>query len=309
VRLGLWTLAALILGCRGCPPLQKTAPAVGPAPKIVQPAPSAVVLVGAGDIASCALGSDEATAKLLDAVVETIPSATVFTLGDNAYYRGSALEFGNCYVPTWGRHKARTRPAVGNHEYLWGSGALPYYTYFGEQAGPRGKGYYSYNAGTWHVVVLNSNCREVSCEEGSEQERWLRADLAANPSRCTLAYWHHPRFSSGEHGNTVAVTPLWKALQDSGAEVVLTGHEHHYERFAPQDAEGNPDPQTGLRQFIVGTGGISLRTIAQVKANSEVRSAQNHGVLRLDLKEQGYEWKFLPVAGGTFSDSGSGDCH
>jgi hypothetical protein len=186
------------------------------------------VLVGAGDIAVYGSPGDEATAALLDGI-----AGTVVTLGDNVYADGTPSEFANCYDPSWGRHKGRTKPAVGNHEYHT-PGAAGYFGYFGPAAGDPSKGYYSYNLGAWHIVVLNSNCTYVGgCHAGSPQERWLRADLAAHPTTCTLAYWHHSRFSSGYQGSTAAVQSLWQALYAFGADIVLAGHDHSYERFAP----------------------------------------------------------------------------
>jgi hypothetical protein len=261
-------------------------------------------LVAAGDIAGCGHVGDTATAALVAAT-----GGTVATLGDHAYNQGGAAQFANCYGPTWGRFKERTRPAVGNHEYRT-AGATGYFNYFGDRAGPRGKGWYSYNLGSWHVVVLNSNCAKVGCGKGSEQERWLRADLAAHSQQCTLAYWHHPRFSSdNRHGNWAAVGPFWDALYEHGADLVLAGHAHTYERFAPQTPWGAADPDHGLRQFVVGTGGNGLYGFRGVKANSQVRNADTFGVLKLDLRPRGYDWRFLPEAGKTFTDAGSGACH
>jgi hypothetical protein len=261
------------------------------------------VLVGAGDIAHCSTATDEATAKLLDGL-----SGTIFTLGDNAYYSGTAAEFANCYGPTWGRHKARTKPSVGNHEYLT-SGASGYFGYFGAAAGGPSKGYYSYDRGSWHVIVLNSNCSNVGCAAGSPQEQWLRADLAAHPNSCTLAYWHAPLFSSGEHGNSTSVRPFWNALYQANADVVLSGHDHDYERFAPQRPDGTFDSARGIREFVVGTGGTSLRPFGTIKPNSQSRNSTAHGVLKLTLHAGSYEWKFVPVAGKTFADSGTQSCH
>jgi hypothetical protein len=266
--------------------------------------PDAAVLVGAGDIAGCSdLTGAEATARLLDAT-----PGTVFTAGDNAYPAGTAAQFADCYAPTWGRHKKRTRPALGNHDYGTGD-ASAYFAYFGAAAGEAGKGYYSYDLGAWHVVVLNSNCEKVGCEAGSPQEIWLRADLAAHRNPCALAIWHHPLFTSGPHGDSLATKPLWQALYDAGAEVVIGGHDHDYERFAPQDAEGRLDAARGIREFVVGTGGRSTRPFATVKANSEIRATGSFGVLKLTLRPAAYEWRFLPVEGKTFTDSGAGSCH
>lgn len=261
------------------------------------------VLVGAGDIASCQSRADEATAKLLDDI-----RGTVITLGDNAYPSGTLAQFRNCYRPSWGRHRDRTRPSVGNHEYNTPR-ATGYFAYFGARAGNPSKGYYSYERGAWHVVVLNSNCSKVSCATGSPQERWLRADLASHPSSCILAYWHAPLYSSGEHGNQTRVRPFWKALYRTEADVVLSGHDHHYERFAPQDPYGAFDPARGIRQFVVGTGGKSRYPLGKIKANSQARNVNTYGVLKLTLHSDSYEWKFVPPAGNTFTDSGTRACH
>jgi acid phosphatase type 7 len=259
------------------------------------------VLVGAGDIATCKQQGDEATAKLLANI-----SGTVFTLGDNVYENGTAAEFANCYGPSWGTFKYRTRPSVGNHEYNT-AGASGYFGYFGAKAGDPSKGYYSYNMGSWHIVVLNSACPRVSCAAGSTQERWLRADLATHPSKCTLAYFHHPRFSSG--GNNIVVAPFWKDLYEAGAEVVLSGHVHAYERFAPQNPSGVADSAKGIREFIVGTGGKNLGRLDYLKPNSQVRNNTTYGVLKLTLHSSSYEWRFVPIAGKTFTDSGTTACH
>jgi acid phosphatase type 7 len=268
--------------------------------------PPGVVMVGAGDIASCSSSGDEATALLLDGI-----QGTVYNLGDNVYDNGTATEFTNCYDPTWGRHKARTMPSPGNHEYGT-TNATGYFNYFGAAAGDPTKGYYSYNLGEWHIIVLNSNlsCAVVSCAAGSPQEQWLRADLAANPKNCTLAYWHHPRFNSGaSHGNNLDVAPFWDALYAANADVILNGHEHVYERFAPQTPGAVADNARGIRQFTVGTGGRSHYTFGTPQPNSEVREANTYGVLKLTLRATSYDWQFIPVAGATFTDSGTGTCH
>jgi len=267
--------------------------------------PESVVLVGAGDIADCRdLTGAEATAKLL----EQIPG-TVMAVGDLAYPDGSKENF-ECYDKTWGRMKARTRPAPGNHEFH-AAAATPYFEYFGTAAGDPQNGYYSYELGTWHIVVLNSECRDVGgCEAGSRQEEWLRADLTAHPAACTLAYWHKPLFSSGSaHGNDVSVKPLWQALYDAKADVVIAGHDHNYERFGPQNADGVADPARGIREFVVGTGGKNQRPIGAIDANSEVRNADAFGVLKLTLHPNSYDWQFVPEPGKNFVDSGSGRCH
>src|SRR5215472_10794197 len=258
------------------------------------------ILVGAGDIADCRnLTGAEATAKLLDKI-----PGTVITVGDLAYPDGSKDNFA-CYDKTWGRARSRTRPSPGNHEFH-AAGATPYFDYFGVLAGDPRTGYYSYDLGSWHVVVLNSECREVGgCQAGSPQEKWLREDLAKHNAACTVAYLHKPRFSSGlNHGNDLGVTALYQALYDYNAELVIAGHDHDYERFAPQDPIGRSDPKRGLREFVVGTGGKSHREFGPKKPNSEVRNNDAFGVLKLTLKATGYDWKFLPEAGKTFTDAG-----
>jgi hypothetical protein len=241
-------------------------------------------------------------------LIDGIPG-TVYTLGDNVYETGTAAEFTNCYNPSWGRFKDRTHPTVGNHEYGT-SNATGYYGYFGAAAGDPTKGYYSYDLGQWHIVVLNSNCSEVGgCGVNSAQEKWLRQDLAANTAGCTLGMWHEPRFSSGSGGGASFMVPLMQALYDDNAEIVLSGHMHFYERFAPQTPAGVADPTRGIRQFTVGTGGKSLAGFTTIAANSEIRNNQTYGVLKLSLRATGYTWEFVPIAGKTFTDTGSGFCH
>jgi len=274
------------------------------------PLPSAqndqsAILVGAGDIADCTnLAGAEATARLL----ETIPG-TVMAVGDLAYPDGTKENF-ECYDRTWGRFKSRTRPSVGNHEFH-SQGATYYFSYFGEAAGDPKTGYYSYELGSWHIIVLNSECLQVGgCNVNSAEEKWLRADLAAHPVACTLAYFHKPLFSSGgAHGDDLEIVPLWQALYDANADVVVGGHDHDYERFAPQTPLAKPDPARGIREFVVGTGGKSHRPFAPPHANSEVRNTDTFGVLKLTLRSGAYDWQFIPEAGKTFTDSGTGSCH
>ncbi len=263
----------------------------------------AQTLIAVGDIASCKSTADEATGQL----VAKLPGV-VATLGDIAYERGTVNEFAQCYDPVWGTFKGRTRPAPGNHEY--GSrGAAPYFAYFGARAGPSGTGYYSYDLGAWHIVALNSNCDLVGgCGAGSPQDTWLRDDLRRSRAKCTLAYWHHPRFSSGPHGNDPNLITLWQALYVAGAEIVLSGHDHDYERFRPQTPDGVLDRARGIQEFVVGTGGRSLFPFTVLAANSAVRDDNTYGVLRLKLAPGRYSFRFLPVL-GTFTDSGSGVCH
>jgi len=265
------------------------------------------VLVGAGDIASCDdLAGAEATAKLIDKI-----PGTVFAVGDLAYPDGSDEQFAKCYAPTWGRFRDRTRPAPGNHEYHK-DGASGYARYFGDAAGDPNKGYYSYELGEWHIVVLNSECAEVGgCEATSPQGEWLKQDVARHPAACTLAYFHQPLFSSGgKHGNNPEMKPLWDVLYHAGADIVINGHDHDYERFAPQDPEGQADAKHGIREFVVGSGGKnSHRLMGTAKPNSEARNDDTFGVLKLTLHPKGYDWEFVPEAGKTFNDTGSDVCH
>jgi hypothetical protein len=270
--------------------------------------PSGNVVVAAGDIANCAGEGDEATARL----VSGMEGATVLTLGDEAYPEGSAEDFEECYEPTWGRFEGRTKPTPGNHEYHT-QGAEGYFDYFGKAAGDPDEGYYSYNLGEWHLIALNSNCGEgeIRCGPGSAQVRWLEEDLAANEgTACTLACFHHPLFTSGRYRPGIPeMKPFWEALYSAGADVVLNGHDHNYQRFAPQDPEGRADPKDGIRQFVVGTGGRSHYEILDPIANTEVYNADTYGVLKLTLHPKSYEWRFLPAAGGEFTDSGEDQCH
>ena len=267
------------------------------------PETKSATLVGAGDIGTSD-SSTEATAKLVRSI-----AGTVFTAGDNAYESGTYEEFMSRYDPTWGTEKARTKPSVGNHEYEI-SPASGYFDYFGAAAGARDKGYYSYDLGEWHIISLNSMCEEVGgCGATSPMVRWLRQDLASNPEACTLAYFHHPLFSSGEHGNQTKMRPTWDVLYAKGADVVINGHDHDYERFAPQSPSGKLDTAKGIREFVVGTGGAGLRPFGTIEAHSEVRKANTYGVLKLTLHPESYEWKFVPVAGESFTDSGTDKCH
>jgi hypothetical protein len=263
------------------------------------------VMVGAGDIATPISTADTATAEL----IKNMPDATVFTAGDNAYPDGTASDFNNNYHPTWGQFKERTQPVPGNHEYHT-PGASGYFGYFGAAAYDPSKGYYSYNLGEWHVVALNSECEHVGgCGATSPMVRWLEQDLAAYPATCTLAYFHHPLFSSGFHGNQSEMRPTWDVLYAAGADVVVSSHDHDYERFAPQRPDGTLDTSQGIREFVVGTGGADLRAFGFIQPNSEVRNSDTHGVLKLTLHPSSYDWQFVPVAGKTFTDSGTGNCH
>jgi hypothetical protein len=240
-----------------------------------------------------------ATAALLDSI-----GGMVFTLGDNAYFQGTRQQYRDCYDTTWGQHKDRTFPVPGNHEYE-SPGAAPYFEYFGSIAqGPNGFGYYSFDLGAWHIIALNSN---INVGPGSTQANWLRSDLAASTARCTLAYWHHPLFTSGPDGDSPAMREFWRLLYEANADVVLSAHEHMYERFAPQTPEGFLDSARGIRQFIAGTGGAFLYQPATLHPNSEQRIS-SFGVLKLTLSADRYQWEFIPAFGGA-TDGGSGNCH
>ncbi len=262
-------------------------------------------ILAAGDIAACDSTGDEATAALLD----RLPGIVV-PLGDLVYEDGTAAQFADCYGPNWGRHRARTRPVVGGHDYRT-PGAAPYYNYFGAAAGDPSKGYYSYDLGTWHVVALNVECTEIGgCWYGDPEEQWLRADLAAHPSACTVALIHAPRFSSGSiHGDNPEMEPFWQALYERGADVVLSGDDHTYERFAPQTPTGAADPSAGIREFVLGTGGRSHYAFGAIRPNSQVRNNDTFGVLSLTLHPGSYEWRFVPEAGRSFTDTGQAACH
>lgn len=286
------TVGILGLGCTDT----AQEPSDRPGPSFLEAKP--VVLIGAGDIAGCTSEyRDEATARLLD----TIPG-TVFTLGDNVYPDGTTAEFKNCYGPSWGRHLARSRPAIGNHEYHTTKGS-GYLGYFGARAAPAGLPYYSYNLGAWHIVVLDSE------RYTWPQATWLKEDLAANPRRCTLAYWHRPYFTTGEIPAEVKLRNLFTILYKAGADVVISGHNHIYERFRPQNPDGVADSDRGIRYFVVGTGGAPLLPFGVKTPNLQVRQNKAHGVLKLTLYEDRYTWKFIPVAGKTFTDSGGSKCH
>lgn len=279
-------------------PTSSTMPVVTPAGNsTATPTLSAedVTLVGAGDISMCSNDNDELTAELLD----NIPG-TVFTTGDNAYADGTSAQFKNCYGPTWGRNKDRTRPVPGNHDYHTRD-ASAYFQYFNDIPP-----YYVYDLGSWRVYALNS---EIDVTEKSPEIEWLQQDLATHPRQCVLAYWHTPRWSSGStHGSDPDMQELWKIFYDAGAEVVLNGHEHEYERFMPMNAEGLADPQ-GLREFVVGTGGGKPYSFGDPLPTSEVRNTPVYGVLKLTLRANSYDWQFVPVTGSTLTDSGSTECH
>ena len=282
----------------GSPTLDPTIGRIDSASAALAPA----VLVGAGDIANCGNAGASATANLVEGI-----AGTVFTLGDNVQDNGTAAEFSNCYGPTWGRFRSRTRPAVGNHEYRR-PGAGPYFDYFGAAAGPAGRGYYSYNVGAWHVVVLNSNCGEVGCSASSAQNTWLRNDLAASSSRCTLAYMHHPRFSVGYFGNISSVRPLWDTLYAAGAELVLSGHDHNYQRFRPMRPDGSRDTGRGIVQIVAGTGGYAHGPANRTNRNLVTKNITTFGVVRLTLNSASVSLRYLSTD-GSYGDSATINCH
>ena len=267
--------------------------------------PKGVVIAAAGDIADEDFDA-ERTAQLID----RLRPAKVLTLGDNAYESGTIEEYRSFFEPTWGRFKAKLRPTPGNHEYITPD-AAGYFEYFGGAAGEPGKGYYSYDVGRWHLIALNSTCSAVGgCGRGSAQERWLRRDLKSSRALCTLAYWHHPRFSSGKYDDDTSYQAFWQALYEYDADVVLSGHDHSYQRYARQDPDGNRDVRRGLRQFVVGTGGKNTQPVDPPPVrNREVADGETLGVLKLTLRPASYGWQFVPVAGGGFADSGSAPCH
>jgi calcineurin-like phosphoesterase family protein len=304
----------------GCDRSDKNPTPIPPGPPAADVAlPGAPVLIGAGDIAVCGTTADDATSKIVDSVI-TADSASqvatvVFTLGDNAYPSGDEgvdKDFQRCFATSWGRPDILRviRPSPGNHDYDSGS-ASPYFAYFGDRAGPTGKGYYSYDVGTWHIVSLNS---ELYFEgghggEATAQEKWLRSDLASHPRQCTLAYFHRPLFSSGIYGTTTEVRTLWEILYAANADLILNGHEHHYERFGPQTPRGIADAARGIVEIIAGTGGAELRQIRYpLAANSEAQIHGRYGVLKLELGAAGYRHSFIEAEGRVW-DSGEGRCH
>jgi len=285
---------ALAAACSGSPTQPSGSPNVPPPPVVAGPA----VVIAAGDVAWCDdLRGAERTAEILDRT-----PGTVLGLGDLAYMRGTFEQFRDCYGPTWGRHRGRTRPVPGNHEYE-SAGAGPYYQYFGESAGEFGDGYYAFRAGNWQVLALNSN---ISMDRGSPQYQWAQHELQSS-DRCTLAYWHHPRFTSGPNGDNMRAAALWELLHAEGVEVVLAGHDHVYERYLPMNAAGQLDRERGVRQFIVGTGGALPYRFAAIKPNSAARF-EGFGVLRLVLGDGRYDWEYLPTQPG-FTDTGFDVCH
>jgi len=280
----------------------------------IQPADQAsaagIALYAAGDIADCsknkpAQSGAAKTAQLIAKRLRTDQNAVVLTLGDATYPVGLLSEFIDCYAPTWGLFKDRTYPTPGNHEY-YTPAAVGYFSYFGQAAGPAQRGYFSFSLGKWRIVSINSN---LPAAEHQQQVAWLKTELAKHPARCTLAYWHHPLYSSGGHGNNPHMADIWQVLYDAHADVVLAAHDHDYERFAPQNAAGQRDDAHGMREFVVGTGGAKLTQLFLRKPHSEIRDNTTPGVLRMVLKDVSYAWEFLPIAGGSFTDQGEALCH
>lgn len=265
-----------------------------------------VVIAAAGDISNTSIGGQKITADLILAGKYD----AVLTMGDNQYNDGTLSAYNQYYDKTWGQFFDKTYPVPGNHEYNT-SGAKGYFDYFGARAHDPKKGYYSFDLGAWHLIAINSNseCGAIACDAGSAQEKWLRADLAAHKQKCTLAYWHHPRWSSGEHGNSTEMGDLWKALYEFDADLVLNGHDHNYERFAPQNPKAEADDKRGIVEFVVGTGGTGFRDTPNKPKNSVKKNHDTFGVLELVLKADGYDFEFIGKAGSTFTDKGSGKCH
>jgi hypothetical protein len=300
---------------RIAPPRSATPDSRAEGPSAVTPPdPPDQVIYAAGDIA-CAPGDPLSATKCREMKTSDIivngGASAVLALGDLQYNSASLSNLLGSYDRSWGRVKSITRPALGNHEGS-GSGYFDYFNGIGVNSGPageQGKGYYSFDLGAWHMIALNSNCGSGGCQAGSAQEQWLRSDLAANPRACTLAYWHHPRFSSGHDHNNLFMQDIWRDLYDAGVDLALVGHSHDYERFAPQDASGNLDPAKGIRQFVVGTGGAFFTGLSTPEPNSEVRQNTTYGVLKVTLRPTSYDWQFVPEAGKTFGDTGSQACH
>jgi hypothetical protein len=280
------------------PPTNQQPPGPNPNPIPIPSAPQ--IFVGAGDIGWCGSAGMEQTVRLLEGL-----GATVFTAGDNAYFFGTAKEFNDCYEPSWGRVKSHTRPVPGNHEYE-GAGPGPYFDYFGTNAGPRGLGYYSFEMGDWHAIALNSWF--PGTPDGPGQEAWLRSDLFIHQNKCTIAYWHYPLFTSGKNGNQTQMRPIWRILYEAGVDIVVNGHDHSYERFAPQTPDGVFDNARGIREFVAGTGGAMPYAFVSNQPNSEVKLTNVFGVLKFTLSSGSYDWQFITASGGG-SDSGRGDCH
>jgi hypothetical protein len=269
--------------------------------------PNVATVVGAGDISTCTDNHDGETAALVSAVLQADPGATAFTVGDTVYPDGSPEYYTNCYGPTWGAFVSRTYPVIGNKEYVNSPRAAGYFAYFGDRAGRAGRGWYAYDAGTWRVYALNSDCRQISA--CAKQYNWLKGDLAAHPRQCVMAMWHRPHFNTGSHKTSPAMDAAFRLLYGKGAEIVVSGHDHNYQRFKPAKPNGVADAVRGIRQFIVGTGGAGLHPFSTTSALLEVRNYTSYGVLKLTLRPGSYAWEFIPVTTGAFTDSGQESCH
>jgi 3',5'-cyclic AMP phosphodiesterase CpdA len=283
----------------GSPSVPEDSPSPQPTPPDRRPQ----FVYAAGDIADCP--------ETVPAVVDLVRHrrALVLALGDIVYPGGEARGFKQCFDPLWGDLKQRMRPVPGNHDYKTAD-AAGYYQYFGAAAGVAGQGWYSFDLGSWHIIAINSMCQFIGgCRAGSPQIQWLEADLAAHPAACTLAFWHHPRFSSGDGASPLRTDAMWQALYAAGADVVVNGHDHDYERFAPLDPEGQVDPDRGIREFVVGTGGANLTQRVREAAHSEIWTRTYHGLLELELRPGRYEWRFIAAETRQVVDAGSGTCH
>jgi hypothetical protein len=289
--------SVLLWSCGGSSPSSPTPKGGGGAGggNIPPPATGPVQVVAAGDVGECGFGAHE-TGQLLERL-----TGTILALGDLAYYDGSRANFRDCYDPFWGQFQDRIRPVPGNHEYQNDRNATAYWDYFGDRAGPRGRGYYAFPEGGWRIIALNS---EVPMGPGSAQQVWLRDELTTNRSLCTLAYWHRPLFTSGPNFPNADVRPLWDTLLEFNVEVVLNGHDHMYERFEKQDASGRPS-ETGIRQFTVGTGGAHSYDPRPGQPNSATRS-KTYGILVLTLDKDSYRWDY--ASNTQFRDTNSGAC-
>ena len=306
-----------VLLIAACKPAENVTPPEAHAPASLVALSGAALFIGAGDIGVCGSRGDERTAQLVDSVLKADSAAGVptaaFTLGDNAYPSGLDRDFVRCFNSSWGDPKKRImkvlRPSIGNHDHQSARGAA-YYRYFGARAGPAFKGYYSYDLGDWHAVVINSQMIVTgSRAEIAQQEEWLKNDLRNRSKRCTVAYFHHPLFSSGAHGPNRAMGPLWKILSEGGVDLVLNGHEHHYERFLPMNAAGAVDSVNGMEEIIVGTGGGGLTGIRSRPQAGSARRIQGHwGVLIATLGAEEYRTAFLDVNGEVWDPSGR-KCH
>jgi acid phosphatase type 7 len=273
--------------------------------QLILPAPAlhaqeGLPLNAVSDIASCISDGDEAVAALLGTL-----DGLVISPGDNSQDIGSAEYYAKCYEPNFGQYKDRIYPVPGNHDVYHGT-LDGYYTYFGDHAGPAGLGYYSFNYGSWHIVGLNSM---ISLQPTTPQYEWLHADLAANPVLCTLVFVHNPAFHSGAGGRSQRLKYAFPLMYEMGVDVIVSGDAHHYERFSPMNPEGKLDAERGVRQFVVGTGGASHTALAGRWRTTEVRENTTFGITRFFLRDGGYSWRFVPIAGGTFTDTGDWTCH